>query len=182
MPFSCKSSQNNELFWEGSQCFKSLVICDSRFESQIAIAIKSRDLEHWVCNGTSLRALRAAVKITVGTSEFCAILVHHAKLEVPWTWEKESRGPKSRKSLEKVGSQKSEKKSWKRFKSQKNLKMGFWETFRTFVETFFRFSGPGPGRLFRDFFETSGPETPSPRSTEPQHQAHPKPWSSLMFN
>ena len=28
------------------QCFKSLVICDSRFESQIAIAVKSRDLEH----------------------------------------------------------------------------------------------------------------------------------------
>ena len=25
---------------------KSLVICDSRFESQIAIAVKSRDLEH----------------------------------------------------------------------------------------------------------------------------------------
>ena len=23
MPFSCTSSQNNELFWEGSQCFKS---------------------------------------------------------------------------------------------------------------------------------------------------------------
>ena len=46
MPSSCTSSQNNELFWEGSQCFKSLVICDSRFESQIAIAVKSRDLEH----------------------------------------------------------------------------------------------------------------------------------------
>ena len=26
----------------------------------------------------------------------------------------------------------------------------------------------GPGRLFRDFFETFGPETASPRSTEPQ--------------
>ena len=25
---------------------KSLVICDSRFESQIALAVKSRDLEH----------------------------------------------------------------------------------------------------------------------------------------
>ena len=48
MPFSCTSSQNNELFWEGSLCFKSLVICDSRFESQIAIAVKSRDLEHLV--------------------------------------------------------------------------------------------------------------------------------------
>ena len=46
MPSSCTSSQNNELFWEGSQRFKSLVICDSRFESQIAIAVKSRDLEH----------------------------------------------------------------------------------------------------------------------------------------
>ena len=30
----------------GPHCLKSLVICDSRFESQIAIAIKSRDLEH----------------------------------------------------------------------------------------------------------------------------------------
>ena len=29
-----------------SICLKSLLICDSRFESQIAIAIKSRDLEH----------------------------------------------------------------------------------------------------------------------------------------
>ena len=51
MPISYTSSQNNELFWEGSHCLKSLVICDSRFESQIAIAIKSRDLEHlapWV--------------------------------------------------------------------------------------------------------------------------------------
>ena len=46
MPSSCTSSQNNELFWEGSQRFKSLVICDSQFESQIAIAITSRDLEH----------------------------------------------------------------------------------------------------------------------------------------
>ena len=46
MPISCTTSQNNELFWEGSYCLKSLVICDSRFESQIAIAIKSRDLEH----------------------------------------------------------------------------------------------------------------------------------------
>ena len=30
----------------GAALIKSLVICDSRFESQIAIAIKSRDLEH----------------------------------------------------------------------------------------------------------------------------------------
>ena len=41
----------NELFWESSHCLKSLVICDSRFESQIAIAVKSRDLEllGWAC-------------------------------------------------------------------------------------------------------------------------------------
>ena len=45
-PISYATSQNNELFWEGSHCLKSLVICDSRFESQIAIAVKSRDLEH----------------------------------------------------------------------------------------------------------------------------------------
>ena len=45
MPISYTTSQNNELFWEGSHCLKSLVICDSRFESQIAIAVKSRDLE-----------------------------------------------------------------------------------------------------------------------------------------
>ena len=51
MPFSCTSSQNNKLFCEGSQCFKSLVICDSRFESQIAIAVKSRDLEHLALKG-----------------------------------------------------------------------------------------------------------------------------------
>ena len=48
MPISYTTSQNNELFWEGSHCLKSLVICDSRFESQIAIAVKSRDLEHLV--------------------------------------------------------------------------------------------------------------------------------------
>ena len=46
MPIPYTTSQNNELFWEGSHCLKSLVICDSRFESQIAIAVKSRDLEH----------------------------------------------------------------------------------------------------------------------------------------
>ena len=46
MPISNTTSQTNELFWEGSHCLKSLVICDSRFESQIAIAIKSCDLEH----------------------------------------------------------------------------------------------------------------------------------------
>ena len=48
MPSSYTTSQNNELFSEGSQSLKSLVICDSRFESQIAIAVKSRDLEHLV--------------------------------------------------------------------------------------------------------------------------------------
>ena len=65
MPISYTTSQNNELFWEGSHCLKSLVICDSRFESQIAITVKSRDLEHlvwhvpmivlWFCQGTSWR-------------------------------------------------------------------------------------------------------------------------------
>ena len=48
MPIPYTTSKNNEFFWGGSQCLKSLVICDSRFESQIAIAVKSRDLEHLV--------------------------------------------------------------------------------------------------------------------------------------
>ena len=46
MPIPYTTSENNELLRGGSHCPKSLVICDSRFESQIAIAIKSRDLEH----------------------------------------------------------------------------------------------------------------------------------------
>ena len=48
MPISYVTSQHNELFWEGSHCLKSLMICDSWFESQIPIAIKPLDLEHLV--------------------------------------------------------------------------------------------------------------------------------------
>ena len=46
MPLSCTRSQKNELSEKVPQRFKSLVICDSRFKSQIAIAVKLRDLEH----------------------------------------------------------------------------------------------------------------------------------------
>ena len=46
MPILCTTSQNIEVFWDGSLCLISLVICDSRFKSQIAIPIKSHNLEH----------------------------------------------------------------------------------------------------------------------------------------
>ena len=55
MPNSCTTSHSNGLFWEGSHCLKSLVICDSRFESQIAIAVKSLNLEDLVFQGLSVR-------------------------------------------------------------------------------------------------------------------------------
>ena len=82
-------------------------------------------------------------------------------VEVPWTWEKESRGQKP-KSLKKVSKKvswgrgpKVRKKSRKRSeKSKISLKNGFSETFRTFFETFSGLLGPDPGRPFRDFFET----------------------------
>ena len=80
-----------------------------------------------------------------------------AKVGVPWTWGKESRGQKP-KSLEKVskkspgaGVPKVRKKSRKRSeKSKKSLKMGFWRLFGPFSRLFSDFWGPGPG----DFFET----------------------------
>ena len=37
MPISCTISQYNGLFWDGSHCLKSMVICDSQFESQITL-------------------------------------------------------------------------------------------------------------------------------------------------
>ena len=85
----------------------------------------------------------------------------HYRFEVPWTWEKESRGPKP-KSLKKVSKKvsrgrapKVRKKSRKRSeKSKKSLKMGFWRLFGPFSRLFSDFWDPGPGRLFRDFFET----------------------------
>ena len=77
-----------------------------------------------------------------------------SRLEVPWTWEKECRGPKP-KSLEKVSRgrvPKVRKKSRKRSeKSKKSLKMGFWRLFGPFSRIFQTFGTPG---LFRDFFET----------------------------
>ena len=39
-PIYCTTSQYIELFWKGSHCLKSLVICDSRFASQIVIALR----------------------------------------------------------------------------------------------------------------------------------------------
>ena len=71
---------------------------------------------------------------------------------------------KSRKKSPGAGPQKSEKSLEKGPKGQKSLKMGFGDfsdLFRDFLRTF---GTPGLSRLFRDF----GPETPSPRSTEPQ--------------
>ena len=118
-------------------------------------------------------------RIRESCSEKCYVLrTFVPTFEVPWTWdwEKESRGPKP-KSLKKVSKKvsrsrgpKVRKKSRKRSeKSKKKSENGFSETFRTFFETFFGLLGPGPGRLFRDFFWDClafGPETPSPRSTE----------------
>ena len=45
-PLESPPSQYNELLWDSSNCLKSLMICNSQFESQIAIAIKSHDVEH----------------------------------------------------------------------------------------------------------------------------------------
>ena len=77
---------------------------------------------------------------------------------------------KSRKKSPGAGVPKVRKKSRTRSENSKKKgpNMGL-ETFRTFSETFFGLLGlrPGPGRLFRDFL-AFGPETPSPRSTEPQ--------------
>ena len=76
------------------------------------------------------------------------------------------------KSLPKPGPKSLKKVSKKVRKVKKKSENGFSETFRTFFETFFGLSGPGPGRLFRDFFQdflAFGPETPSPRPTEPQN-------------
>ena len=87
-----------------------------------------------------------------------------ACVEVPWTWEKESRGQKP-KSLQKVSKKspgasrprgpKSPKKSRKRSeKSPKSLRMGFLETFQTFFETFFGLLGTRGRETPGDFFET----------------------------
>ena len=68
--FLIKTSQSNELFWEGSHCLKSLVVwLRSRFESQIAIAVKSRDLEHLVRGRTRQRCLRLPTKICASQFE-----------------------------------------------------------------------------------------------------------------
>ena len=45
MPISCTTTQSIGHF-ESSHCLESLVTCESQFESQIAIAIKSRNWEH----------------------------------------------------------------------------------------------------------------------------------------
>ena len=95
-------------------------------------------------------------------------------LEVPWTWEKDSRGP-TPKSLKKVskkspgaGPQKSGESLEKGPKSQrKTLFFDFSDLFRDFFRTFGARPRETFSRLFEDFL-ASGPETPSPRSTEPQ--------------
>ena len=82
-------------------------------------------------------------------------------IEVPWTWEKESRGQKP-KSLKKVakkspgpGSQKSEKTREKGPKTlQKPIFGLFFWLFGPFSRLFLGFWGPAPGDSFRDFFET----------------------------
>ena len=102
-------------------------------------------------------------------------------VEIPWTWEKESRGQKP-KSLQKVskkspgpGVPKVRKKSRKRSeKSPKTHFQTFWRLFGPFSRLFSDFWDPAAGRpretfsrLFGDFL-AFGPETPSPRSTESQ--------------
>ena len=85
--------------------------------------------------------------------------------EVPWAWERESRGPKPKslkQSLEKVSVPFRRQVSKKVRKVKNKSENGSLETFRTFFGTTFGLLGP---RLFRDFLT---PETPSPRSTEPQ--------------
>ena len=62
MSISYTTSQNIELFWEGSHCLNSIVICDSRFESQIAIAVKSRDLEHLAQEACKMSNSRGVAK------------------------------------------------------------------------------------------------------------------------
>ena len=79
---------------------------------------------------------------------------------------------KSRKSLPGPGPKSPKKVSKKVRKVKKKSENGFSETFRTFFETFFRtfwlLAWETFSRLFRDFL-AFGPETPSPRSTEPQN-------------
>ena len=117
------------------------------------------------------------------------------KFEVPWTWERESRGqqPKfSKRGLEKVSRgwapKVGKKVSKKARKVTKNNFADFFLTSRTFVETFFGLLGPGTfsRHCFGDFW-AFGPGTPSPRSTEPQtkltncHWACPSAWSYVFF-
>ena len=96
-------------------------------------------------------------------------------IEVPWTWERESWGQK-RKRLKKVfrgrGPKVRKKVSKKIGKvPQRTIFRLLVRRFRNLFEIFFRLLGPGSGRLFRAFFGdflAFGPETPSPRSTQPQ--------------
>ena len=70
-------------------------------------------------------------------------------------WERESRGPKSRKSLEKVsvfGAEKSEKISKKVRKVNISLKMGYWRLFGPFSD----FSDPGARRPWETLSRLSG--------------------------
>ena len=77
-----------------------------------------------------------------------------SRLEVPWTWERESRGQKPKglqKSLEKVSRAGSPKSRNRSEKSKKCLKMGFFGLFGPFLETFWllapRLPLPGPRNL-----------------------------------
>ena len=69
---------------QAPNCLKSLVICDSRFESQIAIAVKSRDLEHldynpfpfsFPCQGWAGISKKGAEKRSTLQSEILAKLI-----------------------------------------------------------------------------------------------------------
>ena len=77
-PISYVTSPNTELFWEGSHCFKLVSDFRSRFKSQIAIAFKSRDLEH-LASQNSLRLLRPQ-----SVSHFFAVLVLSAAAHCRW--------------------------------------------------------------------------------------------------
>ena len=75
--------------WRGqhkppAHCLKSLVICDSRFESQIAIAVKSRDLEHLGLDGFfKIRALREGQGGVGAVGEYQMIVIYIIEPALP---------------------------------------------------------------------------------------------------
>ena len=102
------------------------------------------------------RADFPAAIVLAGIVQTLAGIAFRAAVEVPWTWEKESRGQKP-KSLKKVskkspgpGSQKSEKGLEK---GPKSLQKPIFRLFFDFSRLFSDFWGPAPGDFSR-FFET----------------------------